>query len=467
MLLSFFKGSILNIVTRFAPSPTGYLHIGGARTAIFNYLFAKKHAGKYLIRIEDTDKKRSTEEAIEAIHTGLNWLNINSEYDIIYQSQNLNSHINVAYKLLEKGFAYKCFLNSDELDELRIKSRENGFPIKSPWRNKNEKHIHKNKEFVIRLKMPSEGTTTIHDIVQGRVTVKNQILDDMIILRSDNTPTYMLSSVVDDNEMGITHIIRGDDHFNNAFRQIQIIKYLNWQVPYYAHIPLIHGTDGAKLSKRHGATSLFDYHDLGYTSEAMFSYLLQLGWSAKNEEDYFVDRATNLFKLEEIKKSPAKFDLKKLNNINAKQLNSMKVSNVYDLVINRFQLNLSDEEQKRFKSLLPELLKRIQVYTDLEYEFDWLFQQNFFCKNKNYQLTLQNNKLILNEISSKLKECEWSKVNIKNCLNQIILKNSLTFKDIGPVLRMAITGKTTSPDLVLIIYELGCTITVNRLNYKY
>ena len=403
MLLSFFKGSILNIVTRFAPSPTGYLHIGGARTAIFNYLFAKKHAGKYLIRIEDTDKKRSTEEAIEAIHTGLNWLNINSEYDIIYQSQNLNSHINVAYKLLEKGFAYKCFLNSDELDELRIKSRENGFPIKSPWRNKNEKHIHKNKEFVIRLKMPSEGTTTIHDIVQGRVTVKNQILDDMIILRSDNTPTYMLSSVVDDNEMGITHIIRGDDHFNNAFRQIQIIKYLNWQVPYYAHIPLIHGTDGAKLSKRHGATSLFDYHDLGYTSEAMFSYLLQLGWSAKNEEDYFVDRATNLFKLEEIKKSPAKFDLKKLNNINAKQLNSMKVSNVYDLVINRFQLNLSDEEQKRFKSLLPELLKRIQVYTDLEYEFDWLFQQNFFCKNKNYQLTLQNNKLILNEISSKLK----------------------------------------------------------------
>ena len=240
----------MNVVTRFAPSPTGYLHVGGARTAIFNYLFAEKYDGKYLVRIEDTDKKRSTEEAIEAIHKGLNWLNVNSKYEIIYQSQNFNSHIKVAYKLLEKGFAYKCFLNSEEIEELRIKSRKNGFPVKSPWRNKNEQDMNKNREFVIRLKMPSEGTTTIHDIVQGKVTVKNEVLDDMIILRSDNTPTYMLSSVVDDNEMGITHIIRGDDHFNNAFRQIQIIKYLNWNVPHYAHIPLIHGTDGAKLSKR-------------------------------------------------------------------------------------------------------------------------------------------------------------------------------------------------------------------------
>ncbi len=323
------------------------------------------------------------------------------------------------------------------------------------------------KEFVIRLKMPSDGTTTIDDIVQGKVTVKNEILDDMIILRSDNTPTYMLSSVVDDNEMGITHIIRGDDHFNNAFRQIQIIKYLNWNIPYYAHIPLIHGTDGAKLSKRHGATNLFDYHDLGYTSNAIFSYLLQLGWSAKNDEDYCIDKATKLFALENISKSPAKFDLKKLNNINAKNLYSMKISDIYNLVINRFKLSLNDEEQKRFKSLLPELLKRVQVYTDLEIEFDWLFQKDFFCKDKKHQLELQKHNLILKEIGSLLKECEWSLENIKNTLNQYILDKSLTFKDVGPILRMALTGKTNSPDLVLIIYELGCTITVNRLNYKY
>ena len=457
----------MNVVTRFAPSPTGYLHIGGARTAIFNYLFAKRHSGKYLVRIEDTDKKRSSKEAIEAIHIGLNWLNINSEYDVVYQSSNINEHIKVAYELLEKGFAYKCFLNSNELEELRIKSRKNGVPIKSPWRNKKAKDKNKNKEFVIRLKMPTYDTTTIDDIVQGKVTVKNEILDDMVILRSDNSPTYMLSSVVDDNNMGVTHIIRGDDHFNNAFRQIQIIKYLNWNIPFYAHLPLIHGTDGAKLSKRHGSTSLLDYNNLGYTSEAMFSYLLQLGWSAKNEEDYLIDRATKLFTFENVNKSPAKFDLKKLNNINAKKLNSMKVNDVYKLVIDRFHLSLDIEEQKRFKSLLPELLKRVQVYTDLQDQFDWLFENNFFCKDKNYQLQLQKNNLMLKKIASKLKKCEWNMGNIKNCLNEYILENSLTFKDVGPILRMALTGKTNSPDLVSIIHELGCTITVNRLNYKY
>ncbi len=457
----------MNIITRFAPSPTGYLHIGGARTAIFNYLFAKKHSGKYFVRIEDTDKKRSTEVAIEAIHKGLKWLNVSSEHKVVYQSQNFNSHIKTAYELLEKGFAYKCFLNSDELEKLRIISRENGIPIKSPWRNKKEKNECEKKEFVIRLKMPTSGTTTINDIVQGKVTVKNEILDDMVILRSDNTPTYMLSSVVDDNDMGITHIIRGDDHFNNAFRQIQIIKYLKWNIPYYAHIPLIHGTDGAKLSKRHGATSVFDYHDLGYTSEAMFSYLLQLGWSAKNDEDYFMERATKLFTLEKVNKSPAKFDLKKLNNINSKSLNRMKIDDVYKLVIDRFKLSLNDEEQKRFKSLLPALLKRVQVYSDLQDEFDWLFQKNFFCKDKSYQLHLQKNSIMLKEIGLKLQKCEWSIENIKNSLNQYVLRKSLTFKDIGPILRMALTGKTNSPDLVLIIYELGCTITVNRLNYKY
>ena len=457
----------MSVVTRFAPSPTGFLHIGGARTAIFNYLFAKKNSGKYLVRIEDTDKKRSSKEAIKAIHKGLNWLNVNSDYEIVYQSQNFDSHIKVAYELLEKGFAYKCFLNSDELEKLRIKSRKNGIPIKSPWRDKKKQEKYKNNEFVIRLKMPKYGTTTINDLVQGNVIVKNEILDDMVILRSDNTPTYMLSSVVDDNDMGITHIIRGDDHFNNAFRQIQIIKYLNWNIPNYAHIPLIHGTDGAKLSKRHGATNLFDYHDLGYTSEAMFSYLLQLGWSSKNEEDYFIDRATKLFTLEKINKSPAKFDLKKLNNINSKYLNRMKVEDIFNLVVNRFKLNLNNDEQKRFKSLLPALLKRVQVYTDLENEFDWLFKNDFFCKDKNYQLQLQTNVIALQEIGLQLKECEWNLENIKKCIDQYILDNSLTFKDIGPMLRMALTGKTNSPDIITIIYELGCTITVNRLNYKY
>ena len=454
----------MKIVTRFAPSPTGYLHIGGARTAIFNYLFAKKHNGKYLVRIEDTDTKRSTNEAVDAIHDGLNWLGINSSEKIIYQSKNLKSHVKVAYELLEKGFAYKCFLNPEELNHLRIKSRENGIPIKSPWRD--NKSISENKEFVIRLKMPLTGTTTINDYVQGKVSVKNEVLDDMIILRSNKTPTYMLSSVVDDKEMGITHIIRGDDHFNNAFRQIQIINFLNWDKPLYAHIPLIHGTDGSKLSKRHGATNLIDYHNMGYTSEAMFSYLLQLGWTSR-DDDYEFNKAVNLFALENINKSPAKFDVKKLNNINSRYLKNMDTNNIYKLIIERFELILNIHQERRLKSLLPELLKRVDVYVDLKDDFEWIIEDNFLCKDENKLKQLKENNLMINEIGDLLKKCEWTKETIDHCLKTYIQEKSIKFKDVGPIIRIALTGKTNSPDLVSIIYELGCTISLNRLNYIY
>ena len=455
----------MKIVTRFAPSPTGYLHIGGARTAIFNYLFAKKHNGKYLVRIEDTDTKRSTNEAVDAIHDGLNWLGINSSEKIIYQSKNLKSHVKVAYELLEKGFAYKCFLNPEELNHLRTKSRENGIPIKSPWRN--NKSISENKEFVIRLKMPLKGTTTINDYVQGKVSVKNEVLDDMIILRSNKTPTYMLSSVVDDKEMGITHIIRGDDHFNNAFRQIQIINFLNWDKPLYAHIPLIHGTDGSKLSKRHGATNLIDYHNMGYTSEAMFSYLLQLGWTSRDDDDYEFNKAVNLFALENINKSPAKFDVKKLNNINSRYLKNMDTNNIYKLIIERFELILNIHQERRLKSLLPELLKRVDVYVDLKDDFEWIIEDNFLCKDENKLKQLKENNLMINEIGDLLKKCEWTKETIDHCLKTYIQEKSIKFKDVGPIIRIALTGKTNSPDLVSIIYELGCTISLNRLNYIY
>ena len=454
----------MKIVTRFAPSPTGYLHIGGARTAIFNYLFAKKHNGKYLVRIEDTDTKRSTNEAVDAIHDGLNWLGINSSEKIIYQSKNLESHVKVAYELLEKGFAYKCFLNPEELNLLRIKSRENGIPIKSPWRD--NKSISENKEFVIRLKMPLTGTTTINDYVQGKVSVKNEILDDMIILRSNKTPTYMLSSVVDDKEMGVTHIIRGDDHFNNAFRQIQIINFLNWDKPLYAHIPLIHGTDGSKLSKRHGATNLIDYHNMGYTSEAMFSYLLQLGWTSR-DDDYEFNKAVNLFALENINKSPAKFDVKKLNNINSRYLKNMDINNIYKLIIERFELILNIQQERRLKSLLPELLKRVDVYVDLKDDFEWIIEDNFLCKDENKLKQLKENNLMINEIGDLLKNCEWTKETIDHCLKTYIQEKSIKFKYVGPIIRIALTGKTNSPDLVSIIYELGCTISLNRLNYTY
>ena len=455
----------MEVVTRFAPSPTGYLHIGGARTAIFNYLFAKKHNGKYLVRIEDTDQKRSTSEAVKAIHDGLNWLKVNTNEKIVYQSSRLNSHTKIAYELLDKGCAYKCYLSNDELQDLRIKSRENGIPIKSPWRNKS---VNKpDKEFVIRLKMPSEGTTVINDLVQGEISVQNEILDDMVILRSDKTPTYMLSSVVDDYEMAVTHIIRGDDHLNNAFRQIQIIKYMNWKEPYYAHIPLIHGTDGSKLSKRHGATNVFEYHKMGYTSDAMFSYLLQLGWSSSNEDNYEYSKAVELFTLEKINKSPSKFDIKKLNNINSKFLNNMDVNEVYDLVCKNLNLHLENTQKNRLKALLPELLKRVNVYTEIKDDIEWIVNEAFICTDKDHQKLLKENLTILNEISLLLGSCSWTKDNINSTLKNYIINKNLKFKEIGYPLRLALTGKKNSPDLVSVIYELGCTIVTNRLNYQY
>ena len=455
----------MEVVTRFAPSPTGYLHIGGARTAIFNYLFAKKHNGKYLVRIEDTDQKRSTSDAVKAIHEGLDWLKINTSEKIVYQSSRLNSHTKIAYELLDKGYAYKCYLSNDELQELRTKSRENGIPIKSPWRNKSINNS--DKEFVIRLKMPSEGTTVINDLVQGEILVKNEILDDMVILRSDKTPTYMLSSVVDDYEMGVTHIIRGDDHLNNAFRQIQIIKYMNWKEPFYAHIPLIHGSDGSKLSKRHGATNVFEYHKMGYTSEAMFSYLLQLGWSSNNEDNYQFSKAVDLFTLEKINKSPSKFDIKKLNNINSKFLNNMDINEVYDLVCKSFNLNLENIQKNRLVAFLPELLKRVNVYTEIRDDIEWIVNESFICIDSDNQKILNANLTLLKEISLLLNSCSWTKDNINSTLKNYIINKNLKFKEIGYPLRLALTGKINSPDLASVIYELGCTIVTNRLNYQY
>ena len=465
VFFNYFMSFILSVITRFAPSPTGYLHIGGARTAIFNFLFAKKYQGKYLVRIEDTDSKRSTNEAVQAIHDGLKWLNIFPSEKIIYQSQEIKSHIEVAYELLNKGFAYKCYLSSEELTQLRMKSREDGIPIKSPWRD-NANNLN-DENFVIRLKMPASGITTILDLVQGEVSVNNEILDDMVILRSDKSPTYMLSSVVDDYNMGITHVIRGDDHLNNAFRQIQIIKFLNWQEPSYAHIPLIHGNDGLKLSKRHGATNIFDYHKMGYTSEAMFSYLLQLGWTAQNENDFDLKKIISEFAIEKINKSPARFDIQKLNNVNSKVLRKKDLNEVLTLITQHFSLDLKNIQKKRLKALLPELLKRINTFIDIEDDIEWITSDDFVCKDIDNLLILKDKILNIKEISILLNKCKWTKDNIDNCLKQYIISKSLKFKDIGPALRVALTGKTNSPDIVTVIYELGCTITLNRLNYTY
>ena len=443
------------IRTRFAPSPTGKLHIGGARTALFNYLFAKSNGGKFLLRIEDTDIKRSSKENIDVILNGLNWLKLIPSEKEKYQSNETQQHIDIAYKLLKNGFAYKCYLSTEELNEMRNQSRKKGEVIKSPYRD-NLANL-KNKDFVIRLKMPLEGQTTINDKVQGEVNVNNSILDDMVLLRKDNSPTYMLASVVDDYNMEITNIIRGDDHFNNAFRQIQIIKYMNWPIPTYAHIPLIHGEDGTKLSKRHGAENVMDYKKDGYEVEVLKNYLLRLGYSVNDDKIYDLENNTFNFKLDKINKSPSRFDLKKLSNMNALYLRTQPLNNLLNKIKTKF--NLNEEILKRLDFLLPDLIQRYTYLNEIENDFLWL--SNDFTSNLS-DLNQENLNLVF-EVLNILKSTEWNLIKLKENIEKCLVENNLKMKDLGPILRIILTGKTNTPDIFKVIFIIGRNECIKRL----
>ena len=443
------------IRTRFAPSPTGKLHIGGARTALFNYLFAKSNGGKFLLRIEDTDIKRSSKENIDVILNGLNWLKLIPSEKEKYQSNETQQHIDIAYKLLKNGFAYKCYLSTEELNEMRNQSRKKGEVIKSPYRD-NLANL-KNKDFVIRLKMPLEGQTIINDKVQGEVNVNNSILDDMVLLRKDNSPTYMLASVVDDYNMEITNIIRGDDHFNNAFRQIQIIKYMNWPIPTYAHIPLIHGEDGTKLSKRHGAENVMDYKKDGYEVEVLKNYLLRLGYSVNDDKIYDLENNTFNFKLDKINKSPSRFDLKKLSNMNALYLRTQPLNNLLNRIKTKF--NLNEEILERLDFLLPDLIQRYTYLNEIENDFLWL--SNDFTNNLS-DLNQENLNLVF-EVLNILKSTEWNLIELKENIEKCLVENNLKMKDLGPILRIILTGKTNTPDIFKVIFIIGRNECIKRL----
>ena len=442
------------IRTRFAPSPTGKLHIGGARTALFNYLFAKSNGGKFLLRIEDTDIKRSSKENIDVILNGLNWLKLIPSEKEKYQSNETQQHIDIAYKLLKNGFAYKCYLSTEELNEMRNQSRKKGEVIKSPYRD-NLANL-KNKDFVIRLKMPLEGQTTINDKVQGEVNVNNSILDDMVLLRKDNSPTYMLASVVDDYNMEITNIIRGDDHFNNAFRQIQIIKYMNWPIPTYAHIPLIHGEDGTKLSKRHGAENVMDYKQDGYEVEVLKNYLLRLGYSINDDKIYNLDNTFN-FKLDKINKSPSRFDLKKLSSMNALYLRTQPLNNLLNKIKTKF--NLNEEILKRLDFLLLDLIQRYTYLNEIEDDLLWL--SNDFTNNLS-NLDKGDLNLVF-EVLDILKSTNWNLIELKENIDKFLVENNLKMKDLGPILRGVLTGKTNTPDIFKVIFIIGRNECIRRL----
>ena len=455
----------MSVITRFAPSPTGFLHIGGARTALFNYVFAKAHGGQYLLRIEDTDKARSTDEAIEAIYDGLNWLGLGGDAPAVMQSEGAARHKEVAEQLMANGNAYKCYLSEDELTSLREDARATGAAVRSPWRNKSDADAPEGASYVVRLKMPDEGAIAINDLVQGHVEVLATQLDDMVILRSDGSPVYMLAVVVDDHDMGITHIIRGDDHLNNAFRQKMVYEALGWDVPSFAHIPLIHGADGAKLSKRHGALGVDSYRDEGFLPEAMANYLMRLGWSHGDEEYFTMAQAIEWFDINKVGKAPSRFDTDKLKSVNHHHMRQAPAEGrISAILANYDETKLSVDAHDRLNSLLPLLTDRAQTLIELVQGQDYIVYDGAPEVQEDARPFLTDETCaILTKFADALPEVVRDLDHLKEVMSAFLDAEGLKMKHIGLPLRAALTGTKGSPSITDIIVALGTKEVANRI----
>ena len=456
------SGSDGTVVTRFAPSPTGFLHIGGARTALFNWLFARRHGGKFLLRIEDTDKARSTQPAIEAILDGMRWLGLDWDGHEYYQSQFWARHAEVAHELLARGHAYKCWMSQEELAAQREKAQaeRRPFRIDSKWRDCGDEG---QGPFVIRLKAPREGETVIEDKVQGRVAVQNAEIDDFILLRSDGSPTYMLAVVVDDHDMGVTHVIRGDDHLNNAFRQLAIVRGMGWAEPVYAHVPLIHGQDGAKLSKRHGALGVDSYRDeMGILPEALFNYLLRLGWGHGDQEEFTREQATELFNLEGVGKSPSRFDIKKLLSLNGHYIRAADDARLARLVAERLG---PAADEKLLTAAMPVLKTRARDILELADGAAFLFKSRPLALDDKARGLLDGDaKALLGQISARLKaEADWTAETLEANLKAYAEELGLGLGKLAQPLRAALTGQTTSPGIFDVLALLGRDESLARI----
>ena len=458
------------VVTRFAPSPTGFLHIGGARTALFNWLFSRHHGGKALLRIEDTDRKRSTQEAIDAILDGLDWLGLSYDEEPTFQSQRADRHAEVAYKLLDAGYAYKCFATAEELEAMRAEQRANKQPMRydGRWRDRDPAEAPEGTPYVVRLKTPTEGEESIEDMVQGKVTVRNEELDDYIILRADGTPTYMLAVVVDDHDMGVTHIIRGDDHLNNAFRQLPIYRSMakiegGWADPTYAHIPLIHGNDGAKLSKRHGAMGVDAYRDeLGILPEALFNYLLRLGWGYGDREEITREEAIELFDIDGVGKSASRFDMKKLENLNGNYIREADDKRLAALVAPRIG---ADVDQALLAEAMPVLKTRARNLDELADGAAFLFKQRpLEMTPKAAELLDAEARERLTIIAARLREeNSWTIEALEATTKAIAEEQELGLGKLAQPMRAALTGTTTSPGIFDVLVLLGRDEALARL----
>jgi glutamyl-tRNA synthetase len=450
-------------VLRFAPSPTGFLHIGGARTALFNWLYARHSGGVFRLRIEDTDRKRSTPEAIDAIMNGLTWLGLDWDDEPVFQYARADRHREIAEQLLAKDFAYRCYATADELNEMRAKLRAEGKPIRydGRWRDRDPGDAPENAPFVIRLKAPQSGETIVHDRVQGDVTFANENLDDMILLRSDGTPTYMLAVVVDDFDMGVTHIVRGDDHLNNAARQLQIIRALDWREPTYAHVPLIHGPDGAKLSKRHGALAVEAYRDMGYLPDAMRNYLLRLGWSHGDDEIIPTNKAIEWFNFETIGKSAARFDFKKLENLTGHYIREMDDDALtLELVATAErqtpEIQISDMVRQRLTAAMPGLKARAKTLLELTENAQFLFSNGPRTPDKKAAAILNPDaRARLSRLAETLDSSAWDLSSLEAKVREFAENDGVKLGDIAQPLRAALTGKTNSPPIFDVLAVLG------------
>jgi glutamyl-tRNA synthetase len=457
-------------VLRFAPSPTGYLHIGGARTALFNWLYARHTGGVFRLRIEDTDRARSTPEAIDAILNGLEWLGLDWDGETVYQFARAERHREVALALLAQGRAYRCFATPEELDAMRAEQRTAGKPIRydGRWRDRAPGPEQADKPFVVRLRARSEGETLVRDVIQGDVRFANDQLDDMILLRSDGTPTYMLAVVVDDYDMGVTHVIRGDDHLNNAARQIQIIEAMGWPVPIYGHLPLIHGHDGAKLSKRHGALAVEAWRDMGYLPEAMRNYLLRLGWSHGNDEIIPTKQAIAWFNLENIGRSPARFDTKKLDSINAHYMREMDNAQLTELTAELYRRlrgqSLDVNAKIRLEALMNGLKERAKTLVELMEAADFLYQDGPPPLDPAAEkLLAPDARAELRALIPELAASPWQADDLERVVRQFAEHRALKLGKIAQPLRAALTGRSASPPIFEVLVVLGRDESLRRL----
>jgi glutamyl-tRNA synthetase len=461
----------MSVVVRFAPSPTGFLHIGGARTALFNWLFARHHGGKFLLRIEDTDRIRSTPEAVAAIIEGLDWLGLASDGEIVHQFERAARHAEIARQLLAAGSAYYCYCTPAELEAMRERARAERRSVRydGTWRDRDPSEAPPGIAPAIRLKAPQQGSTTIHDHVQGEVTVANTELDDLIILRADGTPTYNLSVVVDDHDMGITHVIRGDDHLNNAFRQKQIYEALGWTVPEFAHVPLIHGPDGAKLSKRHGALAIDAYRDLGYLPEALRNYLLRLGWSHGDDEIISTEQAIEWFDLDAVGRAPARFDFAKLDSLNGQYIRAAEDDRLAALISPRLEQALgkplADAEIERLRQAMPELKLRPKTLIELAANARFLVAPRPIRPDeKAAKLLTPDARRLLADLLERLNGAGWQSKRLEDEVRAFAEKKGTKLGTVAQPLRAALTGSLASPGIFVVMEVLGREESLGRID---